>query len=329
MEISIVREAELRQCVELDEAVIQAIEDAFTDLALGKATVPPIIGIEIPGRRGELDVKAAHIEGLSSFAVKIASGFFDNELEGLPVSSGMMVVISTHTGFPQAILLDNGYLTQVRTGAAGAVAAKYLAREDVDTVAIVGAGMQGRFQARALALVREFSRLLIFDLNARKAQQYADEMAVELGKSVEVASDLEAVIRASDIVVTATPSREPYLKAEWLHPGMHITAMGADMAEKQELHTEVITRADILACDLKNQSLVRGELHHALERGLPLDQPAILELGELTSQSRSGRLDDRQVSVCDLTGVGIQDTAIARLAVSRASSLGFGLTVDA
>jgi len=148
--IVVLTEAEIRSLVTLDGEALAAVENAFTRLAQGRADVPPIIGLFVPERRGEVDVKAAYVHGLPRLAIKIASGFYENTRSGLPNSSGMMVVVSTRTGFPEAVLLDNGYLTEVRTGLAGAAAAKYLAPRKVHTVGVIGAGTQGRYQLRAL-----------------------------------------------------------------------------------------------------------------------------------------------------------------------------------
>ena len=174
--ILILREEDLRKCVQLDAEVISEVEQGFAHLWEGNADVPPIIGIDVPESNGDLDIKTAHIHGLDSFAVKIASGFYDNPKLGLPVSSGMMVLISTTTGFPQAVLLDNGYLTQVRTGAAGAIAAKYLAPSKVKTVGMIGTGTQGRFQIMALSVVRQFERLLVYDADVSSIDRYIEEM---------------------------------------------------------------------------------------------------------------------------------------------------------
>ncbi len=279
----ILREEDLRKAVQLDTEVISAIEQGFAHLWEGNAKVPPIIGLDFPEANGDLDIKTATIRGLDSFAVKIASGFYDNPKLGLPVGSGMMVIISTTTGHPQAVLLDNGYLTQVRTGAAGAIAAKYLAPTKVKTVGMIGAGTQGRYQIIGLSVVRRFERLLVYDVDPSNVDQYIEEMTPLLGLDITKAKDEEALVRESDLVVTATPSRQPHIKPEWLHPGLHITAVGSDAPEKQELFAHVIGQADILACDLKSQSFVRGEFHHALESGIISSKAEITELGELVS----------------------------------------------
>ena len=329
MEVAVLRETELRQCVGLDAEAIAAIEEGFTRLANGEATVPPIVRVDIPEYKGEVDIKTAYVRGLDSFAVKMASGFFENYRLGLPSGSGMMVLVSAKTGFPQAVLLDNAYLTDVRTGAAGAVAARYLARQGIETAGVIGSGTQARYQMLALKLVRDFRRLLVYGIIPEQVEQYIAEMAPRLGVEVIAAPDAETVVRESDVVVTTTPSREPYLQAAWLHPGLHITAMGADAEDKQELYADVLAHADLLVCDRKAQCFRLGELHHGLEQGTVSEQDDIVELGELTAGRRAGRQRGDEITICDLTGVGVQDTAIALLAYHKATQKGLGLRIEA
>lgn len=329
MEVTILTEGEIRQCVEMDHEAIGVVEDGFTRLANGQATIPPIMRVDIPENRGEVDVKSAYIRGRDSFAIKIASGFFENYRLGLPSGSGMMVLVSSKTGVPEAVLLDNGYLTNVRTGAAGAVAAKYLARERIDTAGVIGSGTQARYQMVALKLVRNFQRLMIYGIVPDEVEQYVSEMAPVLGVEIVKAKDAETVVRGSDIVITTTPSREAYLKAEWLHPGLHITAMGSDAEEKQELYADVLRHVDLIVCDLKSQCFRLGELHHGLEGGTISPDEEIIELGELTSGQKPGRISTEQITTCDLTGVGVQDTAIALLAYRKAADKELGIQIDA
>jgi ornithine cyclodeaminase len=328
MKVTLLTEAELRRCVELDVEAIAEVEDAFTRLADGNAVMPPIVCVDIPEQRGEVDIKTAYVRGLDSFAVKIASGFFGNDRYGLPSGSGMMVLVSATTGVPEAVLLDNGYLTDVRTGAAGAVAARHLGCATVETVGVIGVGAQARYQALALKQVREFRRVLVYGRTRERAQAYVAEMTPRLGVEVVAAGDAETVVRLSEIVVTTTPSREPYLRAEWLHPGVHITAMGSDGPEKQELFADVLGRADLLVCDSRAQCERLGELHHARAAGCLPSDDRIAELGEITSDRRHGREHDAQITICDLTGTGVQDTAIALLAHRRAIERGLGLQIE-
>ncbi|MDX1524268.1 MAG: cyclodeaminase [Anaerolineae bacterium] len=328
--MTILTESEIRQCVTLNDEVVVAIEDAFTRLAEGKATMPPIMRVDVPENNGEVDIKSAYLQGLDSFAVKMSSGFFDNHKLGLPSLGGMMILLSAKIGFPEALLLDNGYLTDVRTGAAGAVATKYLAREQIDTVGVIGAGAQARYQIRALKLVRDFDKLLVYSKTPERVNDYIKEMVPELGCEIINTVDAETVVRDSDIVVTTTPAKSPIIQADWLHPGQHITALGSDAEEKQELAAEVLARADTLVCDRKSQAFRLGELHHGLEAGVITEaDDNIIELGEITAGRSPGRRNDEQITVADLTGTGVQDTAIALLAYRKAQAAGLGLTLDA
>lgn len=327
MEIIVLKEDEIRSCVKMDEEALVEVAKGFTKLAAGEVTLPPIMRINVPEKHGEVDVKSAYIHGLDSFAIKIAAGFFENRLLGLPTGSGMMVLVSADTGRAMAVLLDNGYLTDVRTGIAGAIAARYLAKESVDTAGVIGSGIQARYQMHALRLVREYQRLYVYGIIPEDVAAYRIEMAEALGVEVIAAPDAETVVRESDVVVTTTPATEPYLKADWLHPGLHITCMGSDAEHKQELHADVFGRADIVACDDKQQVFRLGELHHALEAGILTLEDDIVQLGELASGERPGRQNEEQVTLCDLTGVGVQDTQIARLAYSKAKEAGLGLSI--
>jgi ectoine utilization protein EutC len=324
MQVTILREDEIRRSVAMSEDAIDAVARAFARLAEGKVSLPPIIRVDVPRSRGEVDIKTAYVEGLEQFAIKVASGFFDNPAIGLPYGSGMMLVMNARTGLLDALLLDNGYLTDLRTGIAGAIAARYLAPATIDTAGVIGAGVQARYQMRGLRQVREFRRILVHSTHRRGVERYADEMSGEFGIEVLAASGPEQVVRESQFVVTTTPSREPYLRAEWLHPNLHVTAVGADGEHKQELFADALGRADRLACDSRQQCFALGELHHALDARIIERDADIAELGEICNGTRSGRASDGEISICDLTGVGVQDTAIAVLCLRRALALGLG-----
>jgi ornithine cyclodeaminase len=312
----------------LDHASIEAVEGGFTALAEGRATIPPIVRVDVHEHKGEVDIKTAYIQGLDYFAIKVASGYFDNPRLGLPTGSGMMLLMNAKIGVPEVVLLDNGFLTNVRTGAAGAIAAKYLAPKNLDTVGVFGSGVQARYQIRAVKLVRDFQKLMIFGIDTPGVATYVEEMQSDLEVQVEVADSPESLVRECDLVVTTTPSKEPFIQADWLHPGLHITSMGSDSEEKQEIEAKVMPRVDLLVCDKKSQCFRLGELHHALEAGLISEDDEIFELGELTSGKVSGRSSPDEITLCDLTGVGIQDTAIALLAYEQAMEQGFGFQVE-
>jgi ornithine cyclodeaminase len=328
-EILLITESELRQCVSLNRETIDVIDQAFARLNQGGVIMPPVLSMELPQVNGEVDVKTAYIPGLDSFTIKISPGFFDNPLKGLPSLNGLMVTFAADTGLVKAILLDNGYLTDVRTAAAGGVAARHLAPKQPTTAGIIGAGVQARLQARALLLERDIKRLLVWARDPQKAKQYAEEQTRELQVSVETADSIEQLMQESQLVVTTTPAKEPILKAGWLHPGLHITAMGSDSPEKNELDPEILDRADRLIVDRISQSLERGEMRSAVKAGIMSIQNKAKELGELCSGHISGRQSDQDITVCDLTGTGIQDTAIADYAVRTARDLGLGTLIKA
>ena len=328
MEVTILTEADLRSCVFMDEISLAEVAEGFSKLAQGKVTLPPILRVEVPENHGEVDVKTAHIQGQDSFAIKIASGFHDNQTIGLPTGSGLMILVSAQTGRPIAVMLDNGYLTDLRTGIAGAIAAQHLAREKIENVGVMGSGMQARYQVRGLGLVREFKRLLVYGIDPGGVDNYVSEMAAELGIEVIKANSPEAVVRESEIVITSTPAHEPYLEAAWLHPGLHITAMGSDAEHKQELCSDVFQHVDLVVCDRITQAFRLGELHHAREAGFLPPEDEIVELGELSSGMHPGRTSHDQITVCDLTGVGVQDTQIARFAYNKALEKGLGIKVE-
>lgn len=324
MKVTILRENEIRQCVSMNKEAFDAVALGFTRLVEGKVSLPPIIRVDVEANQGEVDIKTAYIEGLDRFAIKIASGFLGNPSIGLPYGSGMMLLMSAKTGFLEAVLLDNGYLTDLRTGIAGAIAAEHLAPKRIRTAGVIGSGMQARYQIRGLRLVRDFPRVMVYGIEPQGVERYVSEMNQELGVPVIKADSAERVFRESQFVVTTTPSREPYAKAEWLHPGMHITAMGADGEHKQELYADVLDKADRIVCDKKSQCFRRGELHHAIKAGILTEESDVTEIGELTGGIKPGRQDEGEISVCDLTGVGVQDTTIAVLTYQKAiaSSLG-------
>jgi ectoine utilization protein EutC len=327
MSTIILTENELRQSVQLDLGLIEAIEEAFSRLAQGGVVMPPIMRVDVADHNGELDIKSAYVPGLDSFAVKMSSGFFDNHKLGLPSLSGLMILFSARTGRPEAVLLDNGYLTDVRTGAAGAVAARHLAPRTITTAGVIGAGTQARYQMIALQQVRPFQRLLIYSQTESSVKKYIADMSDIVGVDIIAAASPEQVVRESEVVVTTTPSRRPLIQADWLHPGLHITAMGSDAEVKQELAAEALLRADLLVCDRKSQAFRLGELHHALKAGLLSEDGPVVELGEVTAGLVNGRTDDSQITICDLTGTGVQDTAVALLAYQRATQQDMGVEI--
>ncbi|WP_027178855.1 ectoine utilization protein EutC [Maridesulfovibrio bastinii] len=328
-EITILSEQELRKFIKLDENAINCVEQAFKTLSSGRAVMPPVLRLDIEEYNGEVDVKTAYMPGMDCFAIKVSPGFFDNPKRGLPSLNGMMVLLNAKTGIPEALLLDNGYLTAVRTAAAGAVAAKWLSRKNSTTAAIMGAGEQGRLQLKALKLVRDIKTASIWARSIEKAQLAAAELSEDLGIKITAYSDAEKAVKGADIIVTATPATAPVFFKEMLEPGQHVTAMGSDAGHKNEIDPKAIAATDIYAADSLSQTEILGELHHALEAGTIKSEQNLCELGAIISGTAAGRCSSESITIADLTGTGVQDTAIANLALNRARTLGTGTQFNA
>ena len=316
--IPLVEEPALRATV-TPAVAVGAVREAFRADGEGRAHVPAVINLEIPGAQGEFHVKTAHIDGVPHVAVKIASGFYGNAAKGLPSGSGMLAVFDAATGFPVALLLDNGFLTDIRTGAAGAVAASVLARRGALTVGVVGSGTQARWQVRCLREVCRVDHILAWSRTGEHLERYCVEMRDE-GFEASSARSVEDVCRGADVLITTTPSRVPLVRPEWLHEGMLVLAVGADAPGKRELEAGCFGRADLVVVDRLEQCAGFGELKGALAAGAVTLERVHARLGEIVAGRKPGRMDDRQIAIADLTGVGFQDTAIASAALERCAS---------
>jgi ornithine cyclodeaminase len=310
--LPILDEAALRRAV-TPEAAVDVIREAFRADGEGRTHVPAVINLHVPDARGEFHIKTAHIDGVPHVAVKIASGFYDNPRKGLPSGSGLMALFDASTGLPSALLLDNGYLTDIRTGAAGAVAADHLARRTIRTVGVIGSGVQARHQVRCLRTVRRFERVVAWSPHAERLAAYCRELEAA-GFEACPAGDAAGVCAEADVLITATPARRPLVQAGWLRPGMHVTAVGSDAPGKQELDAECLDRADLIVVDRYAQCSAFGELHHALAAALLTRHDVHGELGDVVAGQKPGRTSDEHITIADLTGVGFQDTAIASYA---------------
>jgi ornithine cyclodeaminase len=325
--ISILMERDLRAIVKLDASSVDCVEQAFSALATRSVAMPPILRLDIPEFRGEVDVKTAYVPGFDGFAIKVSPGFFDNPKLGLPSLNGLMILLSAKTGLVEALLLDNGYLTDTRTAAAGAVAARHLAREDASVATIFGAGMQARLQLEALTLVRPIKAARIWARDMAKAEKLAAELALQQDIDVTAVADPRQAVSGADIIVTTTPAERPILLASWLEPGQHLTAMGSDAEHKNEIDPAVFARA-VYVADRISQTRILGELHHAIEAGVALADQEFAELGSVIAGKAKGRTGPETITFADLTGTGVQDTAIANLALARARDAGSGQIIE-
>ncbi|MGM4884486.1 MULTISPECIES: ectoine utilization protein EutC [Rhizobium] len=325
---TILTEHQLRKLVSLDLEAVRCVEEAFRTLATKSVVMPPIFRLDIVEHRGEVDVKTAYVPGLDGFAIKISPGFFCNPELGLPSTNGLIILLSSKTGLVQAWLLDNGYLTDVRTAAAGAVAAMRLARKDSSVAAVFGAGMQARLQLQALMLVRPIREARIWARGSSRAGKTARELSAQLGISVTACKSGKEAVAGAQVIITTTPADHPNLEAQWLDPGQHITTMGSDAEHKNEVEPQAIARADLYVADSLCQTRRLGELHHAIAAGAVAEDQSFAELGQVVVGAIAGRTSNSQITIADLTGTGIQNTAIANFAFARALAAKAGTTID-
>lgn len=324
--IRVLTEADLRAAVGLGDEELAAIEAVYPLISRGIGSMPPIMRVDVPENNGEIDIKSAYLPGYAGIAVKVSAGFFDNPAKGLPSLGGLMIVFNSETGIPESALFDNGYLTDLRTALAGGVAAKHLARHDSKVAAVLGAGVQARLQIEALAMVRPIERVRVWARRVARAEELADVLQVELGIAAEAVGSPEDAAMGADVLVTTTPATEPLVTRGMLHAGLHVTAMGSDAETKQEIAADAVQAVDRFVCDSTNQSLRLGEMRSAVAGGF--DPGSAVELGDVIEGSVPGRGDPNQVTMCDLTGTGAQDTAIASLAVARCARSGAGVEIQ-
>ena len=323
----ILKKKDIIKYVKLNEDLIPIIEDAFKSLSKGKTVMPPIMRIDIDKYHGESDIKAAYVEGLDSFAVKIASGFFDNPKLGLPSSNGLMVLLDSETGVIKSVLLDEGYLTDTRTAIAGAIAAKYLSNEDASNLGIIGAGIQARLQLKAILLVRKINKINLWARDKVKVDEFINSLK-DLKIDINISESCKELASSSDIILTTTPSKKPLIEYSSLPKGIHITAMGSDAEQKNELDPEIIQKCDVYVPDNQSQTMILGELNHALKKKLIPNDKIYNDLGKIIINPQLGRKNNDDITVADLTGTGVQDTAIARYAYEIALNKKLGKNVD-
>ena len=289
---------------------VPLIEQGFVVYSQGLVVVPPVGEMIFDDPPGEVHIKYGYIERDDYYVIKIASGFYENPKLGLSSGNGMMLLFSRRTGELRGILLDEGYLTNVRTAAAGAVAAKYLAPEKVERAGILGAGVQGRMQLEYLKRVRDFQDVVVWGISEEELEAYKKDME-PLGFRIETTTEAGEVAATCNIIVTCTPSTKPLLQADQIRPGTHITAVGSDTAEKQELDAAILEKADRVVVDSISQSMLRGECFKAIQAGL-IRKADLAELGDVILDRNLRRASENEITVCDLTGVAVQDIQIAK-----------------
>ena len=288
--------------------ISDAMREAFIEYSKGNAVIPPVGELIMDQPRGEVHIKYGYIKGGDHYVIKIASGFPDNEKDGIKPGQGMMLLFSIKTGEPEAILIDDANLTDIRTAIAGAIASHALSNQGVESVAIVGTGVQARYQARYISELMKVKKISIWGRDPKKAEKVKTDLPY---LDVNIETDIEKLVTESSLIVTTTSSKDPLIQSEWVKPGTHITAVGSDTPEKCELDPNLLSRADLLVADSLEQNLIRGEIHQAAKQSL-IDSENVVELGEVFSGIKKGRVNQDSITIADLTGVAVQDLVIAQ-----------------
>lgn len=306
--IDLARIREILQGIGIHD-LLSAIEDGFVMYSAGRVVVPQVGHLAIPRYHGDVHIKYGYIVDDEYYVIKIASSFYDNPSIGLPSSDGLMLIFSQRTGNLLSILLDEGYLTDVRTALAGAVVAKYLGPKRVISIGIVGSGTQARLQLEYLRYISDCRQVIVWGRSTESLNRYALDME-KLGFKVSCTRRIEDLTSRCNLIVTVTPSEVPLITRDLVQPGTHLTAVGADTRCKNELDPFIFQAADLVVSDSRIQCIDHGELYHAVSRNL-IKQEKIMELGELIRSGR-GRFNESEITVADLTGVAIQDVQICK-----------------
>jgi ornithine cyclodeaminase len=308
--------AQIMELFQFDGAA-RVISEAYVASSSGHVQTGDVVHLSFPESNGDCHVKSGHILHTDTYVIKIASGFYDNPSKGLPSSNGMMLAFSATTGEPTAILRDEGWLTDMRTGIGGAIATRTLAAKNAKKVLIIGSGIQAKFQAKCLAsLMPERS----FNFNIWGRNENAVTVLVEELRShnlnADVATNLDEEVSHADIIITTTPATSFLFGDNLVRPGTHVTAIGADTHGKQELPTSLIESASLLVCDMMSQSLNHGEFQVINDTDL---SKKVVELGNILSNSCAGRTSDNDITIADLTGIAAQDIAITSEIIDAAA----------
>lgn len=334
MKTLLLSKTDVQNAVSMDDVIV-AVEEAYKAYQQGQVEQPPIQGMEIPEHNAESDVKSCYNHANHMFSIKTV-GLFKDNIKGpgkfaaadggkLPNMMGNVILGDGETGGTLAIM-DASLITGIRTGAAGAISCKYMARKDAHVAAVFGAGAQARMQIFALAKVRNITEVRFYDKfgTPELMAAYKADVERETGaKAVECAT-VEEACQGADILICPTPSREVYLKKEWIRPGTHIVEVGVDGAGKQEMEPEIFGMASKVVCDSIAQCLARGETRNAIQAGCLKEEDIYGEIGELVLGKKPGRDNDEEITIFDTTGMGIQDNTTAEAIYKVALEKGMG-----
>ncbi|HET7002730.1 MAG TPA: ornithine cyclodeaminase family protein [Puia sp.] len=308
------------------EQCIPAVEQAFKLYFQGEAPTPVVLGIH--AQNGGFHIKAGIMNlGRNYFVAKTNANFPENNKKnGLPTIQGIISVFDADNGRLLA-LMDSIEITLLRTGAATAVAAKWLAKGNAGTMTICGCGHQGEISLRAVMKVRRIEKVFVFDIDQLKAAQFAHDLSKELNISIQPVDHLNHALKQSDICITCTPSRKYFLLSEYIIPGTFIAAVGADSEDKQELDPSLVS-GNKLITDITTQCAAFGELHHAIDRGYMKRSDEYAELGEIVAGKKPGRTSEEEIIIFDSTGTALQDIVSAAIVYEKALAKNGGMKLN-
>jgi ornithine cyclodeaminase len=322
MSVLTVDAARLRALVGFED-LIEPVSHAFQDFSAGLAqsAIVTMFPAAEPAL-GDVYVKTGCILGHSHYLVKVSPWFAVNRDLAQP-QGGFLAMFDSATGYTVAILNDEHYLSDIRTAAAGALAARVLAPESVRVAGILGSGVQAYWQARALFSVRKFERILIWGRNHEKTMILKQQLAPRLpGVEIVVVGSVREVIAAAEVLITVTAAREAIVQGEWLRPGQHITAVGADDETKCELDAYCLKRADRLIVDSRDSAKDHGEVHRWVKDGALRIEDIHGELGEVLAGTVPGRRSSEEITIAKLVGIGVQDLAAAEVSIEKLNRAG-------
>ena len=324
-ETKIFNRSDIQSLMSLNEH-IEIVEKAFRLYAEGNIIKPDLLHIDAD--QGEFHIKVGGLKfPRTYFGLKSNGGFFENKKKyGLPNIQGLILLHDGDNGSPLAIF-ESGDITIKRTGAATAVASKYLAQTNSDVVTICGCGIQGKIQLEALLKVRSIKNVFAYDTDHSIMEEYAREMGQKLNINILPTDNLKLALQESQICVTCTPSRKYFIKKEYIHEGMFISAVGADSPDKQELDPDIISMGTVVA-DVLSQCVNVGEIHHAIEKGFMQAKDVHAEIGEIIIGKKKGRSTKDEIITYDATGTALQDVAAAAFIYEKALKEGKGLTFE-
>lgn len=323
-EFIILNQEEVKSMIHMDN-VLSAVEKAYSFKCDQRAELFPLVCHTFEEGKAEFDIKSGGADGAGVFGMKLVSFFLSNSEKGLPRLTGTILIFDRQTGMLKG-MMDGGCITNMRTGAAGGVGCKALARPESETLLLVGTGAQGLpLLEAALSVMKNIKRIFVYNAHSfERAGKFAEDMKAQLGITCEITAvdDLEGACRKSDIILTATPCRDGLIQTDWISPGTHLSCIGSDMEGKQELEISLLGKAKVF-CDDLAQVIAVGECEKAVKQGVLLPSE-ITEIGDVLLGKAPGRQSAEEITIFDSTGIGLQDLMVASVLIDEAEEKGIG-----